>query len=313
MLLVALAAGCQSPPPLQTVSLVTKVQRTPWNSKNSTGEMLVTEHYRIYTTSKNTDLTRVLPGFMEAAHQNYLTVTGLPAADVSELYNVYMMGTRDEWALLTENVVGAQREMYLSIDAGGFFYEGVCLFWDLRYSQTYAVAVHEGLHQFLHHRLEDNLPMWLEEGLCVSVAGFQIHGMNVEFTPNKNPFRVTSLQKGILQNRWKPIRELLPLDAGDVIKNNDEAVSYYAQLWALSIFIRTHPVYGDGFRRMLADAEAGRFRQTLNMPTKVWKNLRGRRYNRTVSEPLFRRYITEDIESFEQEYASFARRLANLK
>ena len=250
---------------------------------------------------------------MEAARENYLRLTGLSPLPRTKPYVIYMMGTRAEWALLTKNVVRVHKEIFLSIQAGGFCYDGICLFWDIGGFSTFSLSAHEGLHQFLHFRLRNHLPMWVEEGLCVSAEGYEMNGNTVRFTPDRNPFRFRSLRRGIVEGYWIPLDKLLPMDAGDAVSNTDRAVSYYAQLWALSILLRTHPSYSPQFRRLLTDAAAGRFREALDIPTDLWPKLRGRVYNRTISEPVFRRYISEDLDAFETEYLDFARRLAGLK
>jgi len=309
--------GCNPSTESNGASLATEVSRSPWNSSYSGGEVLTTRHYRIYTTSTDRRLLRLLPGFLEAAYANYLRLTGLADKQAPEPMPLYMMATRREWALLTENVVSrAQRSVYLSIEAGGYCYRGVCVFWDIGGAGTFAVAAHEGLHQFLYHRLKNPLPLWLEEGLCVSAEGHEITGNRVRFTPQRIASRIVNLRAAIVQGRWMPIRRILPLDGGDVaVKGTSHAVGYYAQLWALANFIRSHPLYSEGLRRLFADAEAGRFRQALNIPPSVLRQLtrRGRRYNQTLAEPLMRHYITEDLDAFDREYLAFAKQVAGLE
>ena len=298
----------------QGASLMTDVRRSPWNGEHYTGEVLTTEHYRIYTTAKRPTIANCLPGYMEAARENYLRLTGLSDRTHEKPSEIYMMGSRQEWVVLTKNTVSAHRDIYLSIEAGGYCYKGVCVFWDMGGPGTFSVAAHEGLHQFLYRRVKNHLPMWAEEGLCVSAEAHKMTDRSVRFTPEYNPFRFSSLRKAILLEHWIPIRKLLPMDGGDVATGSTRrAVGYYAQLWALSMFLRSHPVYGDGFRRMIADAEGGGFREALNVPSGRWRALRGRRYNRVVSAPLFRHYITEDLEAFDREFEDFARNFADLK
>ncbi len=310
-------AGCTQQGELTAgTSMLTEVRREPWKSEHSHGEMLTTKHYRIYTTSKNRMLTTYVPGFMEAAHQSYLNLTALAERPLAKPMPIYIMASRREWVLLTKHIVGPRQGAYLAIEAGGYYYKGVCVFWDLGGLGTFRVAAHEGFHQFLHHRLKDLLPMWLEEGLCVTMEGHRVDGDRVLFTPNENPFRFSNLRAAILQEHWKPIRKLLPMDAGDVtVKGTERAVSFYAQLWALSMLIRSHPVYREGLKRLIADAEVGRFHAALKLPPAALGKLRGlgRAYNRTVSEPIFRHYITADLDAFDREFLDFAKKVAGLE
>ncbi len=317
VLAVLIAPGCQSPQQPKGVSLVTRVDRAPWTADGSVGELLTTRNYRIYTTARNPVLVRYLPGFMEAAYQNYLAVTRLPDIRTDEKMPIYMMGSRPEWVVLTKNVIGpAQQNVYLSIRAGGYCYKGVGVFWDMGGLGTFSVAAHEGLHQFFHHRLVDRLPMWAEEGLCVSAEGHEIFKGAVRFTPDQNVSRLTSLRDAILKEYWKPIAQLLPLDAGDVsVRTTEEAVAYYAQLWALSRMLRNSPTYGSGFRRMISDAHQGSMHQAIGVPASAMAELRkrGRLYNRTISQPVFQYYITGDLDKFEREFRDYARQLADLE
>lgn len=317
VLVMSIVAGCQSPQQPLGVSLATRVETSPWSSDGSVGELLVTRGYRIYTTARNPMLIKYLPGFMEAAYQNYLAITQLPDIRTAKKMPIYMMGTRPEWVVLTKNVIApAQQEAYLSIRAGGYCYRGVCVFWDMGGLGTFSVAAHEGLHQFFHYRLIDRLPMWLEEGLCASAEGHEIFNDAVRFTPDQNVSRLTSLRDAILKEYWKPIDQLLPLDAGDVsVRTTEEAVAYYAQLWALSRMLRNSPKYSSGFRRMISDARVGRMHKAMGVPARAMAELRrrGRVYNRTISRPVFQYYITSDLDSFETEFREYASQLADLK
>jgi len=314
---VAVLAGCRADQQTDSgMSMVTEVRRRPWTSPHSTGQLLTTRHYRIHTTTTNPVLLRYLPGFMEASYDNYLRMTGLPDRPPAQPLTIYMMANRRQWVLLTKNVIKRNQEAFLSIEAGGYFYKGACVFWDLGGIATFSVAAHEGCHQFLDNRLRDGLPMWLEEGLCVSAEAHQIEGDRVRFTPDRNPFRASALRSGILNGYWMPIRQLLPLDGADLAtRGTDRAVSYYAELWALSMFLRSHPVYSRGLARMIGDAEAGRFHRVLNVPARALAQLRmrGKAYNRTVAEPLFRHYISDDLDAFDRELLAFAKKTAGLE
>jgi hypothetical protein len=164
--------------------------------------------------------------------------------------------------------------------------------------------------------MKDQLPMWAEEGLCVTAEGYNVHRDSVKFTPDRNTIRFTNLRKAIVQNYWIPLPQLLPMDGGDAVQGTTEAaVGYYGQLWALAYFLRTDPRYSSGYRKMLADAEAGKFHKAVGVPRHALDQLRrkGRIYNRVVSQKIFEYYITKDFEGFEKEYYAFAKRLTDLE
>jgi hypothetical protein len=315
-----LAAGCQTPPPVSTTPntpLNTKFQTRSWDTGGNTpGKELVSDHYRIYTTAASQEILSWLPGFMEAAFDNYARITQLPARPSGQPMPVYMMGTRREWAALTRSIVGSQWDLYSAIQAGGYCYKGVCVFWDMGGVGAMSVASHEGMHQFLSHRMKDPLPMWLEEGLTTMAEGYQVDGASVQFTPHRNPARFTDLRNALVNDWWIPVEKLLPMDGGDATQlgTPERAVGYYGQIWALGQFLRSDPAYAPKRLKMLADAEAGLFHQALKLTPLQVERLRqqGRGYNRTVSAPLFKHYMDEDLAGFDRKYKAFARKLAKL-
>lgn len=321
LLPIALASGGCNPttdtPAASAISLAASAQRDPWPAAGPRGVALTTSHYRIFTTVERPALMAALPGFMEAAHQSYLALTGLSDVPSAAPLPIYMFATRPEWAGLTGQIVKENLDVYLQIGAGGYCYKGVCVFWDVGGTGTLSVAAHEGLHQFFASRLRDRLPMWLEEGTAATMEGFDLQSHSVTFTPQRNLGRITILRAAIVNNRMVELSKLLAMDAGDAISSShpDDGISYYAQLWALNMFIRSDPQYRQGLTRLMADAEAGKLFKTVQITrddmARVGGN--GRTYNKVISEPVFRKYICEDLPTFQRQYLAFAKNLAQLK
>lgn len=295
--------------------IVIDAENRPW--PDTEGQLLVTNHYRIYTTIRRPPLVKYLPGLMEAAHKQYLNLTGLADRPSAKRMPMYVMATRPEWAALTTSRLGKRAELVLSITAGGYCYAGVCVLWDIGPRATLSVAAHEGLHQFFSHRLKQSLPMWFEEGICVLAEGHQINKGSLMFTPEKNPGRITALRTAIVNRHWVETPRLLPMDAGDAVGTGiaEKAIGYYGQVWALALFIRSVPEYNKGMQRMIADAQDGQIHVALKLTADALAKLKrhGRAYNRTIATPLFKHYICDDLERFEIEYLAFARKLAGLK
>lgn len=313
---VCWTSGCDSPTSYNGTSMQTSVEQSPWNTGYNSGVKLTSIHYNIYTTTSNRALLQYLPGFMEAAYENYHRISGLSARPTDKHMKIYMMGSKDEWQALTKHIFQKHSDIFMSIQAGGYCHEGICVFWDFGGLGTLAVASHEGFHQFLYHRMKNQLPMWLEEGLCTMAEGYNVHRDYVQFTPDRNTIRFSNLRAAIVQNLWIPIHKLLPMDGGDAIKEIPEAaVGYYGQLWALAKFLRSDPKYRQGLEKMLADAEAGNFHKAFGVPPHAMEKLRarGRIYNRAVSEKLFRYYITNDLDNFERDFYEFAKKLTALQ
>jgi len=320
-LALVLAAGCGEKDDALRMSpessMRIPVRSANWDAGQGTGRELVSQNYRIYTTSTRPEILEYLPGFMEAAHRNYLDVTGLADRPASDKLPVYMMATRQEWASLTRSVVGSQWGLYSSISAGGYCYKGVCVFWDIGGLASLSVASHEGLHQFLHGRIKQQLPMWMEEGLATLCEGYGVNGAAVQFTPARNVARFTDLRKAMVNDWWIPLEKLLQMDGGDAVQLGapERAVGYYGQVWALAVFLRSDPQYAAGRNRLIADAESGKLLDGLDGRVRaIARQLTGTRtYNRQVALPLFKRYISDDLPGFERRYKAFAEKLAKLQ
>ncbi len=317
--MLAVAGGCggsaRSEPGATPLRI--QFQSDRWDAGQDIGRQLTSTHYSIYTTSTRQEIVNYLPGFMEAANRNYLEITGLPGRPVGVPMSVYMMATRQEWAELTRSIVGSQWSIYASISAGGFCYKGVCVFWDIGGLASLSVASHEGLHQFLSHRVKDHLPMWMEEGLATLAEGYDIDGATVRFTPRRNITRFTDLRKAMINDWWIPLDKLLQMDGGDAVQlgTPERAVGYYGQLWALAEFLRADPQFAPGRQRLIADADAGRLIEALSRSDKIMARQLGgtRSYNRQVALPLFKRYISDNLPDFESRYKDFAMKLAKLE
>ena len=311
-----LAAGCSAPSSSvrASTSMAADVRKEPWVGKGLAGEQLLTANYRIYTTTRQPYLREHIAGFMEAAHRNHLAISGLADRPTDRRMDVYLMCTRDEWAQLTQVHLGPQAEPYMHIQAGGYMTEGVCVFWDVGALKTLRIASHEGLHQLFYHRLRHRLPVWLEEGLCTQAEGFQIYGTSVEFDPADNPDRFGAVREGLSNGRWIPLRELLVMDAAQAFGGRlESAAEYYGQLWALVLFLRSHPDTLTGVRRMLADAEAGGLHAAAGVPREAMDRQLTRQRNQAISVRLFERYIASDLDRCDRAYAAFAKNLVRLR
>jgi len=140
-----------------TRSTRVSVQKLEWKGPRG-GRQLVSEHYRIYTTV-NGSLLKTLPGFLEAGYDNCLRITQLPDTSIPKKMPVYMMATRNQWAALSDSKFGLLNSPSVIIDNGGYSYRGVNVCWNIGGIATYSVASHEGMHQFLYHRLKNKLPL----------------------------------------------------------------------------------------------------------------------------------------------------------
>jgi hypothetical protein len=293
-----------------------EADRTDWPAGGPGGQRIETANYRLYTTTSSRILADVLPGFLEAARKEYLHLTGLSDATQDGKFRVYVLATWKQWARITKDRVrGPSAGKILTMQAGGYFHPdadgGACVFWNIGGSGTYSLAAHEGLHQFLHARLAQPLPKWLEEGLCTLTEGLDMSRREVIFRPDKNPVRRRGLGRALAQDRWIPLETLASMDAGDALGHDpDRPLAYYGQLWSLARFLLSRDEYARAVRKLVADAEAGRLHEALGISAADMARLqrRPRSYNRLIGRRVLEAYFG-DVDTLSERWRRFATEL----
>lgn len=312
-----LAAGCEQPGGSGELRpMTTSVRTAPWNEIFPSGTVYTTPHYRIYTTVSKPLLMSIAPGFMEAAHERYTEITGLKAPQIQKPAPIFLLATRRQWAEVTSQLVKENLNVYLSIDAGGFCYRDTCVFWDVGGLETLRLAAHEGLHQFFG-RHDAHLPIWLEEGLCTSAEGFDVQGTRVAFRPERNFVRAGSLRTALIQHRWIQIERLVAMDGGDAVQDRrpGAALEYYAQLWALALYLQSRPDTQAAVRQIIADCSGGRVPAVELTPQErqaAASDPTRRMGGKLLARQVFLKYVTRDLKTFDRDYQAFARKLAGL-
>jgi Protein of unknown function (DUF1570) len=235
-----------------------------WSFQSTTGRIIRTQHYRIFTTEKDPILVNRLPNFAEAALTHYRTaITPLPAPTLR--LDTYLMDNRPQWVRLTLQLLGKRGDRFTQIPRGGYATRGVGAYYDLGVFDTLAIAAHEGWHQYTQRTFQDRLPIWLEEGLASFMEGHKWDRHDPIFLPWANIERFDQLRKAHASGALLSLEQLVTTSPQQQSPAGDGLVTYYAQVWALAHFLNE----GDGQRHrsgldaMLTDAAEGRFRQTL--------------------------------------------------
>ncbi len=233
-----------------------------WTLEGKTGQLITTPHYRIFTTIEKQYILDRLPLFMEAALANYTTsLEDLPAP--RQALETYLLATRPQWTRVTQRVMGDQAEVYLRIQRGGFAANGKAILYDIGPRDTFAIAAHEGWHQYSQSTFRTPLPTSLEEGLATYMEGFRWlpgSGPTPAFLPWANLERFEQLRQASIEQRLRPLDEVLLSTPQELLKDNpDAALNYYAQVWALIHFLNEgeEGAYRGALRSMLADAASG--------------------------------------------------------
>lgn len=298
---VALVSGCTATQPVRQ-SVPFRVE--DWSFADAPGRKILTEHYQIHTTLTDPVLIDALPQFVEGCFEHYRTLVP-PAREPNELMPVFLFATRAQWEAFTRKFTGARARQFLQVRNGGYSEAGVSVIEYVSHSVTFPLFAHEGFHQYVHHCVGHDIPPWLNEGLAVECEG-QRWGVRLrEFDPWYNPARRNVLAQALIANRLHPLRTLLRTHAGEIVGGSLQSIgSYYAQVWALVLFLREGEggKYATMFKTLLADLSTGEAARQVKIAT-----LSTEGELPTPGEALFRHYIGDDLPTIELEYFKFMR------
>jgi hypothetical protein len=267
------------------------------------GVKLTTEHYEIYTTMRDETLRAALPTFVEAAYENYAALVP-PAKTPTGRMKVYLFVARDQWEAFTRRFTGPRAKVFLQVRNGGYSERGVSVIEYVRHEITFPLFAHEGFHQYLYHYVKPNIPAWLNEGLAVVCEGQRWGSQSIErFDPWYNPTRRNQLAEALASDHLYPLPRLLRTDAGRIVGGSNRAVgTYYAQVWALMLFLRegANGRYAADFQRLLTSLGRDDLEQHARA-AHIWSD----RAAPNFGEDLFRNFISEDLDAIEREYQTF--------
>ena len=276
----------------------------PWSYGDADGQKLTTPHYEVYTTVTDPVLVKEFPELIERAYQRYQELVPSERGP-GERMKVYLFATRGQWAAFTKRFTGPRAATFLKIRNGGYSERGVSVIQYVAHQTTFPLLAHEGFHQYLHHCVNPAVPAWLNEGLAVACEGQRWTGRGLkEFDAWYNPVRRNQLGEAMLRNKLFPFRELLATHAGKVVAETSTVVrTYYAQVWSLVLFLRegADGKYAENLSELCAALSSPDLDRLLRSES-VWADQEVSR-----GEALFRRFISDDLETFEKEYNEFMR------
>lgn len=243
LLVLPLAGGCAA-----------RLNARAWEGGPESGRIICGAGYDLHTTVDDDRLLLQALATLEEARRLYDRIAPLPAAD-TEPRKGYVFAYRDEWVEFTSETAGMDAKVYLQISRGGYARDDI---WATFYHggpQTLAVIRHEGLHQHVG-RFKRRPPPFLEEGLATLFeAGFEGSALS---RPRNNGTRHVRLVEAARRKRLWPLRSLLTMHAGDVIRRDHRAVdTFYAQAWALGRMLVESDDYRPRLANLLAAYAAG--------------------------------------------------------
>ncbi len=298
LVLLALTGCAVTPAPVP-------VERTEWQpAPGIDGTRLETPHYDLRLTARDPVLQDYLPGFLESALAEYRSLVPAPGP-CDRRMDVYLFDTREEWARFTRRFTPADAHLYLHIQEGAYMDQrtATTVAYDLGRDRTLALLAHEGLHQYLAACLPEPVTPWLNEGLATQFEAFTLqHGRPV-FAPRHNLFRRNNLRESLDgRGTWIPLPQLLAMHAGEaVVRTGQVSRGYYAQVWALVLFLREGP-HAHAFQRLLNDVGTERLRAAI----RAYREAVPEAVELGEGEVVFRRYITEDVDEADESYRAFA-------
>ncbi len=282
-----------------------------WTFETFPGRAIRTANYSLYTTASEPIITDRLPGFLEAALQQYIAlITPLPRPRAR--MDTFVMATRQQWQRLTLRMLGPSGVPVTYIERGGFTSGGRSYLFDIGQADTFSIASHEGWHQFSQTTFKERLPITLEEGLATYFEGHRWIGADVVFLPWANLERFDRLRDAASrrgQDGFMPLEELLAASPQSLMTRGSQApLTYYAQAWALIHFLRE----GDGgrwrpgFERLVSDAAGGVLGRTVQLSLGT---SRPGMLAQSAPGAVFRAYFGADPAQLDPAFQEFLRQI----
>lgn len=294
---------------------------TPWQFAAYSGQLLKTPSYHIYTTVEMENFVERLPLFYELALVHYTSVLGdLPQPD--SVLETYLFHDRRQWQAKTRQMLPDQADIFGSLGRGGFTTRGIAVLYyiDWRNSRTsrdtFAIAAHEGWHQYTQQTFRHTLPVWLEEGIATYMEGFSLtHDGSPQFRPYANRERRTALARAVRDDELIPLNDLLRRSPQSFLSTGrDNLLVYYAQVWALTRFMVEWEdgMYRAGLEEALQDAAYGRLAGRLMESEAIGSGRRrGAAMTSRVGPWIILEYMNSDLAEFEQQYIEFVNSLTS--
>ncbi|MDY7110452.1 MAG: hypothetical protein SYC29_17620 [Planctomycetota bacterium] len=304
-----------------------QIGRRPWRFAAYEGSLISTAHYRIHTTLEYDHILQRLPVFMEHAIERYTTaLADLP--EPGRPLETYLFHDRRQWMAKTRQILPHEAATFDALGRGGFTTRGIAVLYYIdhngRYRDTFAIAAHEGWHQYTQSTFRQPLPIWLEEGIATYMEGHQWGEEAPRFIPSRNWERRGALRRAIRADALIPLDDLLTRAPQFFLEENkDRLLTYYGQVWALTRFLAdgADGRYREALAELLTDAARGRLghRLSVSLSTRpaaapTINSNRPRRSRRVALNDLgtwlVKTYFDEDVAAFEEAYFAYARALA---
>jgi len=286
----------------------------PWRFGDAQGLLISTPHYRVFTTVTQPSFVDRLPGFYENVLELYTSaLADLPKPD--ELLTSYLFYNRRQWMAKTQEILPEQADMFSNLGRGGFTTRGTSVLYYIdRWGpprDTFAIAAHEGWHQYTQQTFRHQLPIWLEEGIATYMEGYRITRQgDFQWQPWANFERWETLDEAVRGNDLIDLSELLTRTPQSFLNDSkDSLLVYYAQVWALTRFLAEGEDgrYRSDLEQVLLDTANGKLigRMMASSSNRGGGSRRGVGMINRVGPAVVREYFNADLVEFESQYLRF--------
>lgn len=298
-----LVVGCAQPSQ-HAASAPLSMSTSAWTFDGRPARIIKTEHYNIHTTMGDPDFIESLVQVMEGALQQYRELT--PGVELtSKPMNCYIFSLRPQWAKFTEDNTGPDKSVYLQINRGGYTVNDWFVSYYIGDTGTFAVASHEGWHQYVARHFRMRLPPFMEEGIATMFENISWPGQRPRWNLSFNPSRQDRLRTAVQDGTLWPLEKLCTMHAGDVVSlSGDRIETFYAQNWAFAQFMYNAEggKYRPAFQRMLRDLAAGEAAAYGRRST-------GEGWDPRSVQPLLEHYLGMNMEQIDKAYQAYIRQL----
>lgn len=302
------------PAPTADEPLALPVRREAWTYSDYDGILISTPNYRIFTTIDNERILDRLPMFYEGALTHYTSALAKLPKPQRPLES-FLFQTRGQWQTKTAELLPDQANMFSNLGRGGFTTRGTSVLYYIdRFGytrDTFAIAAHEGWHQYTQQTFRHQLPVWLEEGVATYMEGYRVNREGVtEFQPSMNWERREALRDAVRRGRMIPLYEVLTRSPQSFLSTSKNSLlTYYAQVWALTLFLAEgeNGRYSKALETVLSDAADGRM--VSRVMTSSANGSRRGGSNTRVGPAVVQEYFNRDLAEFEKQYLLFVDQL----
>ena len=269
-----------------------------------------TAHYSIHTTMTDRHFLADLAVMMESALLQYEQFTPGLVASVDPM-DCYMFARRPEWEAFTAARTGVDATLYLQINRGGYTVRDWYVAYDLHGSGTYAVAAHEGWHQYVARNFHSRLPPFLEEGIATMFENVRYDApVAPVWDLSSHSPRAMKLRNAIASDSLFPLDELITMHAGEVVGMSGARIeAFYAQSWAFAEFLwnADDGKYRPAFQRLLSDCANGTVRPAESARRRIFES-----WNPLSVKPMLETYLAMPLADIDQAYQNYMRRITYL-